>query len=99
MEATNKRSVRLPTFDGSQAQFQLWWTRFQSYAVVCKFSEALKDGSGNPLPASEATALDESVTAQKAQAEARKRNAVAMAILTMAFMNEATMGIVYKSQT
>ena len=51
------------------------------------------------MPASDAELLDENGDADKIKIAAKKRNAVAMANLSMAFMSEGTMGLVYKAMT
>ena len=100
MDSTlSEKSVKLPTFDGSHATFQLWWTRFKAYATVYKFDQALKVGGERDLPASESVTIDTSTDVGKRQEAAKKRNAVAMANLTMAFTTEATMGLVYKAMS
>jgi hypothetical protein len=64
--------------------FPTWWERFIAYASVGKFLEALKNGGENAMPSTETAAID-SIDAGKETAAAKQRNALAMAILTMAF--------------
>jgi hypothetical protein len=93
MNSSSEKSVRLPTFDGQHKNFQLWWTRFVAYATVYKFFQAIsKDAPEVDMPTNEAEALDESDDTHKDKIAAKKRNAVAMANLSMAFTSEATMG-------
>ena len=100
MNSSSDKSVRLPMFDGAHKNFQLWWTRFVAYATVYKFVEAInKDAPDPSMPASDAELLDETVDADKTKIAAKKRNAVAMANLSMAFTSEGTMGLVYKAMT
>ena len=47
----------------------------------------------------EADAIDETTNDGKEQADAKKKNAVAMANLMMAFTSETTMGLVWKAKT
>ena len=35
-------SVRIPSFDGEEENFQVWWTSFQAFARVKRFEKALK---------------------------------------------------------
>jgi hypothetical protein len=102
MENTSKKSVRLPTFDGSEKQFQVWWTRFTACAAVYKFAAVLKIGGELDMPANNMdvpdTTTPEGKALAKAQAAAKQQNATAMANLTMAFTSEATMGLVYKAR-
>jgi hypothetical protein len=100
MQSSSEKLVRLPTFDRSAKAFQLWQMRFVAYATVHKFSEAVsKDAPDADMPLSEAELLDESIDADKKKIAAKKRNAVAMANLSMAFTSEGTMGLVYKAMT
>jgi hypothetical protein len=61
--------------------------------------EALTIGGEAVLPTKEADVPDLTTTVGKEQAAAVKRNAIAMANLTMAFTSEATMGLVFKAKT
>jgi hypothetical protein len=65
------------------------------YASVHQFTQALKTVKMNPMPARDDATVD--ATAHPAMVKAKKRNAIAMANLTMAFTSEMTMGLVYKA--
>ncbi len=39
--AHGPRSAKLPVWDGQVKTFHTWWTRFQAYAMVYKFKQAL----------------------------------------------------------
>jgi hypothetical protein len=97
--AAESRTVRLPVFGGAHADFQVWWTRFMPFAAVCKFTQALKVGGETNLPAKEDDAMDISTDVGKLQSAAVRRNAIAMANLTMAFTSEATINLVCKAMT
>jgi hypothetical protein len=100
MSSSYDKSVKLPTFDGAHKSFQLWWTRFTAFATVYKFNEAVrKDGPDPDLPSSESEVLDEDDEDDKKKIAMRKRNAVAMVNLSMAFTSEGSMGLVYKAMT
>ena len=87
-------------FDGASKNFQLWWMRFNAYATVHRFAKAVsKDVPDADMPLSEAEVLDESTDAGKKRIAAKRRNAVAMASLSMAFTSEGTMGLVYKAMS
>ena len=96
MDSTVSSRVLLPEFDGVQKNFQIWWTRFLAYAAVMSFTQALKIGGENKMPASEATTINSTKDVGKKQAESVPRNAVALASLTMAFTSEAAIGLVHK---
>jgi hypothetical protein len=94
------KSVRLPTFDGTLDKFPVWWTRFKAFAVVHKFEKAIRvNGPDSDLPASDSEAIDESTDDGKKKSATKKRNAIAMAHLSMAFTKEATMRLIYKAKS
>ena len=68
-----------------------------AYASVHQFTQALKTGGEAAMPVSNDMQVD--ATTHPQVAKAKKRNAIAMANLTMAFTREMTMGLVYKAQT
>jgi hypothetical protein len=94
------KSVRLPMFDGTLDKFPVWWTRFEAFAVVHKFEKAIRvNGPDSDLPTSDSEAIDESTDDGKKKSAAKKRNAIAMAHLSMAFTKEATMRLIYKAKS
>jgi hypothetical protein len=98
--ASDAKSWRLPVFDGMYEKFQIWWVRFIAFATVFKFAEALKSGGESALIGlRDADMIDETTNDGKEQAAAKKRNAIAMANLTMAFTSETTMGLVWKAMS
>jgi hypothetical protein len=68
-----------------------------AYASVHQFTQALKTGGETTMPTSDDVTVD--ATTHPQVAKAKKRNAIAMANLTMAFTSEMTMGLVHKAQT
>jgi len=42
-------SLKLPMFDGKEADYQAWWFKFLSYAQVYGFSEVLVDQKPSAL--------------------------------------------------
>ena len=99
MESAGIKSLRLPLFDGKHDKFQVWWTRLEAYAGVFGFLAALKTGGETDLPATETTTIDETTDRGKLALAAKKRNAIAVANLTMAFTTDGTMALVYKAKT
>ena len=47
----------LPTFDGTAEKFQQWWTKFEGYANLNGFTNALKLGGEENLPKTETLEL------------------------------------------
>ena len=99
MESSQEKSVRLPTFNGDDKNFQLWWMCFCVYARVYKFLQATKRMPDPDLPASKGAAIDATTEDGKKQIAAKKANKVCMANLTMAFTSEKLLGLIYKSVT
>ena len=99
MESAGIKSLRLPELNGDHEKFQVWWTRLEAYAGVFGFLEALKPGGETALPDTESTIIDETTEDGKLQAAAKRRNAIAVANMTMAFTTDGTMALVYKSKT
>jgi hypothetical protein len=53
------KALKLPLFDGEQGKsYQVWWLKFECYAAVLKFKQALQDGGEPELPDAEGTVLD-----------------------------------------
>ena len=93
------RKLELPTFDGTPAKFQMWWTRFKAYAAVMGFLPAIQIVKEVNMPTDESEEIDETQEEGKKKAAAKRRNALAVANLTMAFTTEATICLVYESVT
>jgi hypothetical protein len=88
-ERTYEKSLRLPTYDGTDDQFQIFWMRVKAYAKVYNFAPALKIGVQTDLPATYSTSIDITTTAGMRQA-AEKINEIAIANFTMAFTSDCT---------
>ena len=99
MESTGdlKLTVSLPTFDGSEEKFAAFWTRFQAYAQMKGFAAVLKENVLLPATADEVVSATDQDKAEKDKN--RKANHVAMAMLTMAMVNEGDLAFIYQSYT
>jgi hypothetical protein len=97
MDSAGVKSVRLPSFDGTSDKFQIWWTRFMAYAGVHGFIQALKIGGESDMPDKEEMVLDATDDVDKKKIAAKKRNAIAMAHLTMALTTEGSMALVFEA--
>ena len=87
-------SIKLPTFDGKEENFSMWWTRFQAFAMVKNFSEALELDPDLPSSKTAADALDATKATNKPALKAVKRNNVAMAQFTMAFETQGLLTMI-----
>ena len=96
-ESASDRGLKLPIFDGEAKKFQMWWTRFNAYASVYKFRQAIQENGDEDLPESFKEVFDEETPEGKKKMAAIKRNEIAMASFTMAFTTETLMGLVYKA--
>jgi hypothetical protein len=94
------KSARLPMFDGMLDKFPVWWTRFEAFAVVHNFEKAIRvNGPDSDLRASDSEAIDESTDDGKKKSATKKRNAIVMVHLLMAFTKEAMMRLFYKAKS
>ena len=91
--------MKLPLFSGEAKDFPLWWMRFKSFAKVYGIGGSINRVADPDLPTSADEVIDDTTTAGKKQAAARKANDIALANLTMAFTTEGLMGLVYSSMT
>jgi hypothetical protein len=91
------KSVRMPTFSGTEGEFQIFWVRYRSYAEVHDFARALV--LDPDMPSSNAVLIDEATIEGKLQKAAVKRNKIAMVNFTMAFTREGTMSLIYQAET
>ena len=89
---------KVPTFDGDEAKYPIWWSRFSAVAKLKGFHKALLDGGDPDLPDYEDEAIDVSTAEGKRKQAAVRRNDVAISCFTMAFTTEALIGLIYKAQ-
>jgi len=45
------RTVKVPTFDGKEENYQRWWLRFKAYSKLGGFSKAISTVPETDLPA------------------------------------------------
>ena len=58
-DSSNEKSYcKLPTFDGQQKNFQVWWIRFGAFATVNNFWQALDENGDENLPSSDRAVID-----------------------------------------
>ena len=81
--ANNDRSVRIITFH--EGKWQVFSVKFKAMAAIKGFAEALEPEFNSKFPASEDTSLDLVKEDEKAQSEAKEKNALAVHYLTMSF--------------
>jgi hypothetical protein len=95
----SKTLKHLPQWDGERKTFQVWWTRFQSYAALQGWSAALREDFESRLPSREEgafSATDPAVAA--AQEAAVKMNLEAVLAFVMAFSSDRCMSVYYGTQ-
>ena len=66
---TSTKVITLPTFDGTQEEFQQWWTKFMGYMNLSGFIQVLKEGGVVNLPETKDSKEDD-----QEKLKARKRN-------------------------
>jgi hypothetical protein len=89
----------IPQFDGDHSRFQLWWRKFQAFAYLAGFSEAIKEERDSDLPETYKTPIDTESQEGRRMMIAKKQNEAAMSCFTMAFVKEGVMGLVSRAIT
>ena len=80
--------LNLPTFDGYESKFQIWWKTFQAYARVKIFEVGLETQVNMPMSDAAYRVLlgvDEPQEAQKKRIKAGRANEAMLSKLTMSF--------------
>ena len=92
----DSKSIRVPTFDGNQDQYQKWWMRFKAYAKLSGFSQALVDHPETDLlnDNDEAEALTGTDSATLKKKKAVLRNDKAIASFTLACTTNELLDII-----
>eukprot|EP00957_Ditylum_brightwellii_P208246 15356466-Ditylum_brightwellii.AAC.1 len=78
--ADNDKAVKflkLPTFNGEQKGFQIWWMRFRVYGIVYRFAQSIQQRLDQDLPSLEYEILDTVTTDGARASKAVKLNAIA----------------------
>ena len=91
-EMSDDKSTVLPTFNGKDEAFQVWWTKFRAFAMVKGFVATLL-GKETMLPPTEQAALDPIDATNQQKIKAKERNSLGMAHLLQAFKAEADMSL------
>lgn len=95
----SKTMKHLPQWDGERKTFQVWWTRFQSYAALQGWAVALKEDFERKLPMKEEGAFDANDSTVAASQEAAvKMNQEAVLAFVMAFTSDRCMSVYYSTQ-
>jgi glucan biosynthesis protein len=100
-DAVWHKLVHMPTFSGTEGEFQIFWVRYRAYAelhyLLHDFAQALV--LDPDMPSSNAVLIDTDTAEGKLQKAAVKRNKIALANFTMAFTSKGTMSLIYKAET
>jgi hypothetical protein len=91
------KSVGMPTFSGTEGEFQIFWVCYRAYAEVHDFARSLVLDSD--IPSDNTVLIDETTEEGKLQKAAVKRNKIAMANFTMAFTSKGTMSLNDQAET
>jgi predicted Zn-ribbon and HTH transcriptional regulator len=98
MEEIYDKGGKIPTFDGDAKYFASWWKKFLAYATMNKFKDILKETRDPNLPRKEVSNEDYDLLT-KEQRQAIKKNEIAMASFSMAFITDKAMNIVFLAST
>ena len=63
-EKEEAKTVTLPTFSGGKKKYAIWWKRFQAYAIIKKFDDALDPNFALPADPKNITGTDEQTLEQ-----------------------------------
>ena len=91
-------SVPLPKFDGEDANFEVWWPKFEAYANLKGFSESI-DVTGDAELLTYENVLSTDDDTKKKEQRAIIKNKLAVSSFTMAFITIALMNRVKISKT
>jgi hypothetical protein len=98
MEDVNTRNFRYKEFDGDKKKWVGWSMQIEAFFNVNKLAQALEEGGEDDLPASETTVMPDTPQGELGT-QARKRNQVAMAHLTLALSSLHVLGYVQRAKT
>ena len=92
-------SVKILSFDGDKENFQVWWTRFQEFARVKIFEQALIVDADLPGTQTELDALVPKTNTDKPGIRAGLRNDTAVTQLTIVFQTAGLLDNVNQAKT
>jgi hypothetical protein len=98
MEEVNTKSIRSRVFNGDDKDWVGWSMQIESFGVINFFAAALEEGGEDDLPATETTVMPDTPEGELGT-QARKRNQVAMAHLTLALSSLHVLGYVQRAKT
>ena len=98
MSLSESKRMYVPTFTGEESDFQVWWMRFKTYAMIAGFASAITCKMDADLPGAEVLATDDD-DGKERKKHFRDSNSLAMATLTMAFTSASLMGVITDAVT
>ena len=96
--SVSDKSVELPKFSGKRDEFQVWWIKFQAFAVAKGLFSVMKETSAN-LPSTQEEVMDMTDEKQKVMDRQRTLNGILIAYLTSAFKSQSDLTIVFETMT
>ncbi|CAJ1954020.1 unnamed protein product [Cylindrotheca closterium] len=88
----------IPTFNGEESEFQMWWMQYKAYATIAGFALAIQRTRDLDLPPKEDEVLADDADGKKMK-KSCDPNSLAMATLTMAFTSASMMGMIADAVT
>ena len=95
----NNKNVSVPSFNGKNEEYEMFWMRFTAYTGLRGFAESVDPEIQDPELPVKHNEFDADVDTAKTQREAVKRNAQAVAALTLGFKTPALMNVVNEGKT
>ena len=93
------KSVNVPTFSGKEEDYELFWPRFEAYADMKGFAEAIDWENPDPDLPSKHNVFDADQDVKKRQEAAVKRNKTAIAAFTLAFQTKASLNMINEAKS
>ena len=93
------KSVSVPTFSGREEDYELFWPRFEAYADMKGFAEALDWENPDPDLPVKHDELDSDPDVRKLEEAAIKRNKTAIAAFTLAFQTKASLNMINEAKS
>ena len=96
---SESKSVNVPSFSGKDEDYELFWPRFEAYANMKGFAEAIDWENVDPNSPTSEKVLSADADTKKKEEEAIKKNKTAMAAFTLAFKTKACMNMINEAKT
>ena len=95
----SSKSVSVPSFNGKNEEYEMFWIRFQAYASLKGFEVSIDPEQMDVELPVKYNVFDTDADIMKIEKEAIKRNSQAVAAFTLAFKTPALMNLINEGKT